>query len=66
MNEQKQETKRRDRGTGRIFQYKNSPFYYIKYYAAGKPQVESTRSTRRQDAIKLLNSASGRQTTVSR
>lgn len=54
------ETKRRKRGEGRIFQYKNpdgslkSPYWYVKYYAGGKPHVENTKSTREKDAVKLL------------
>jgi integrase len=59
------EVKKRKRGEGRIFQYKNpdgslkSPYWYVKYYAGGKPHVENTKSTREKDAVKLLRTRLG-------
>ena len=56
---------RRKRGEGRCFQYKNadgtlkSPFWYIKFYAGGKPQVENTRTTRETEARKILRQRLG-------
>lgn len=45
---------KRPRGTGSIFRWKNSTMYWIKYHVNGKPVRESTRSTKLDDAKRLL------------
>ena len=45
---------RRDRGEGSVFARSRSPYLWIKYYEAGKPIRESTRTADFRMAARLL------------
>src|SRR6266849_4511212 len=45
---------KRPRGTGSIFRWKNSAYWWVKYHVGGKPVRESTHSTKLDDAKRLL------------
>src|SRR5438874_12946760 len=45
---------RRLRGEGSIYRKPRSPFFWIKYYIAGKPFRESTRTAEPAKAARLL------------
>jgi integrase len=62
-NEQSREahvmSKQRAKGTGTIFQPKNSQFYWIAYMSGGKRRYESTKKTTATEAQKVLTSRLG-------
>jgi integrase len=70
MTTQSEEKKRkRDRGSGSVYQpewkdpksgeYKKSPTWFIQYHYHGRKIRESSKSTNRNDAVKLLNRRMG-------
>lgn len=59
MTEPETKKPRRPKGTGCIFQMKGSPFYWIKYHRNGIPIRESSHSTDKNLAGKLLRKRMG-------
>ena len=61
--------KKRDRGAGMIYQpewkdrktgeYKKSPTWWVQYHHRGRKMRESSKSTNRSEAVKLLNRRMG-------
>src|SRR6266852_1087664 len=54
-----EEKKKRERGTGSVYQPKHSRFWWVKYYRNGKPYRESTHTTDERKAQKFLQKRLG-------
>jgi hypothetical protein len=59
MSENVELASKRARGTGSLYQPKNSRFWWVKYYRNGKPYRESTHETDERKAQKFLQKRLG-------